>query len=104
MYTTMLAFTFALPLASNNPFGITRAWRATFFFCLGPVLGWPFVGILALPFILEQCLLRAGDVAKKEEMAGLLTERVKRLIIAGISSVAVISVSTSFYMILVMSS
>ena len=92
MYTTMLAFTFAIPLASNNPFGITRSWRATFFFCLGPILGWPFVGLMALPFIFEQCLFRAGDIAKKEEMQGLLAERVRRLIVAGISSVIVISV------------
>jgi hypothetical protein len=93
MYTTMLAFTFALPLASNNPFGITRSWRATFFFCLGPILGWPFVGLMALPFIFEQCALRAGDVAKKEEMGGLLADRTRRLIGAGILSVVLISVS-----------
>ena len=92
MYTTMLAYSFSLPLASSNPFGITRQWQATFFFCLGPILGWPFVAILALPFIIEQVGMRGGDVAKAEEMPGLLGERSRRLVIAGVASAVGISV------------
>jgi hypothetical protein len=96
MYTTMLAYSFSLPLASSNPFGITRQWQATFFFCLGPILGWPFVAILALPFIIEQVGMRGGDVAKAEEMPGLLGERSRRLVIAGVASVVGISVRSGW--------
>lgn len=93
MNMVMLAFSFALPLASSSSIGIQNAKRAIFCFCLGPILGWPFVGLLALPFIIEQVAVRGADIVKAADLNKMSIERATRLVVVGISSVVAISVS-----------
>lgn len=93
MYTTMLAYSYFLPLTTLTATGNRKTKLAIFLFCLGPLLGWPFVGLLALPFIVEQLALPSGDVVKAGEIGEWLVGRVKRLVLAGVVCVVGISVS-----------
>jgi hypothetical protein len=93
MLTTMLGYSYFLPLASSSTWGARNTLLATFFFCLGPLLGWPFAGLLAVPFIVEQVLLRGGDHVMDKDLGGMLAGRTVRLIKYGVACVAGISVS-----------
>lgn len=47
---------------SQRPFRSERLLLAAFSFATGAIIGWPFAIILALPFVIEQLLLRGDDI------------------------------------------
>ncbi|WVQ74450.1 hypothetical protein IAR50_004051 [Cryptococcus sp. DSM 104548] len=62
MYTTMLASTFWFKPANSTPQGVTRTYRATFFYGLGAIVGWPFSAALGIPLVFEQLFLSGGEI------------------------------------------
>ncbi|KIR99848.1 alpha-1,2-mannosyltransferase [Cryptococcus deuterogattii 2001/935-1] len=66
MYTTMLASSYWFQPATTTPQGTTRTYRATFFYALGAIVGWPFSAALGIPFIFEQLFLGAGEIVPPE--------------------------------------
>ena len=75
MYTTALAYSYGFFPATSTPTGISRAYKATFFFALGAILGWPFSAALAIPFVFEQLFLTGGNIAVGEERKKLTITR-----------------------------
>ena len=75
MYTTLLACSYWFHPATSTPPGTARAYRATFCFALGAILGWPFTAALGIPYVIEQLFLTGGDVAVVVERAALKQKR-----------------------------
>ncbi|WWD21173.1 hypothetical protein CI109_105657 [Kwoniella shandongensis] len=62
MYTTMLASSFWFQPVTSTPRGVARTYKATFFYALGAILGWPFSAALAIPFVIEHLFLSGGEI------------------------------------------
>lgn len=59
MYTTALAFSYALePATLSNK---RRTSAATVFFALGAIVGWPFALAISIPFVFEELFVYSGD-------------------------------------------
>ncbi|KAK9719431.1 mannosyltransferase [Basidiobolus ranarum] len=71
MYTTMLAFVYALRSPSSS-----RTYQAVFWFALGAIMGWPFSGAVGIPFVIEELLVRDSPAVKshwrKKRIFGLI--------------------------------
>lgn len=89
LHTTLLAYSFYLkPTSSTGPGSTRRVYLATFFFAFGAIFAWPFVLLLAVPFVLEELFVGGKDILSadpKERLAWRLG-RVKRLVGAGLAS------------------
>lgn len=66
MYTTMLASSYWFQPATSTPQGTIRTYRATFFYALGAIVGWPFSAALGIPFVFEQLFLGGGEIVPTE--------------------------------------
>lgn len=82
MYTTMLAFSYALDPPSNQK--SLRTLAATVIFASGGIVGWPFALALSIPFILEEIFVYGGDRVPPELRISWTLGRIKRLIGAGV--------------------
>lgn len=95
MYTTMLAFSYAVyPVSMTSsrlpwtfPSASRRTLLATLLFATGAVFGWPFSILLAVPFVFEELLLRGADIiASPQTAADLQLQRLWRLVGAGLTA------------------
>ncbi|WVN87816.1 uncharacterized protein L203_103011 [Cryptococcus depauperatus CBS 7841] len=91
MYTTMLASSFWLEPANSTPRGTARAYRATFCYALGAIVGWPFSAALGIPFVFEQLFVGAGEIIPKQ-MTGKWTAKRFDTMIKAVSLSALIAV------------
>ncbi|ORX99359.1 hypothetical protein K493DRAFT_279646 [Basidiobolus meristosporus CBS 931.73] len=80
MYTTMLAFAYALqsPSVSSG----SRTYKAVFWFALGAILGWPFSGAVGIPFVIEELFVKGSEITKKKDH--WRSRRIYRLVTAGV--------------------
>ncbi|KAA1467884.1 asparagine-linked glycosylation 9 protein isoform a [Dentipellis sp. KUC8613] len=99
MYTTTLAYAFAIVPASNTD--SRRTLIATALFATGAIVGWPFALALAIPFVFEELFLFAGDQVSSEARANWLVNRWTRLLLCGAAAaqiaVPVLLIDTYFY-------
>lgn len=79
----MVASAYAMRPASNDPRGTHYAYRATFFYALGAIVGWPFSLLLAVPFVIEQVFVRSGDKIAPAALWQMRSVRFVRLVKAG---------------------
>lgn len=75
MYTTMLAGSYWFHPATSTPTGTSRAYKATFCFAVGAIVGWPFSAALGIPFVLEQLFTTGGDIATGQDKQNLVVKR-----------------------------
>jgi alpha-1,2-mannosyltransferase len=85
-----LAYSYALRPASLDDQGTRCARLATFWFAVGSIVGWPFSAVLAVPFVVEQVVVRAGDVVESEGWTAWWVKRVRRLVSAGMMGLIVV--------------
>ena len=89
LHTTLLAYSFYLKPTSSTALGSTRrVYLATFFFAFGALFAWPFVLLLAVPFVIEELFVGGKDVLSsdlKERLAWRFG-RIRRLVGAGLAS------------------
>lgn len=95
MYTTMLALSHAFIPPSNQDG--QRTLKATVYFTLGAVLGWPFALAIAIPFVFEELFVFGADRVTAKEKSEWQLNRGKRLLLYG-AVAALIPVSTSLCM------
>lgn len=62
----MLASSYWFQPATSTPQGTIRTYRATFFYALGAIVGWPFSAALGIPFVFEQLFLGGGEIVPTE--------------------------------------
>ncbi|TFL03571.1 glycosyltransferase family 22 protein [Pterulicium gracile] len=81
MYTTMLAFSYAIAPASlrNNK----RTLFGTLLFATGGIVGWPFALALAVPFVVEELFLAGVDQPTSQSRSSWFQKRLQRLVTAG---------------------
>ncbi|KAI5452293.1 mannosyltransferase [Naganishia albida] len=89
MNLTMLAYSYYLEPSTTNIRGDRRVTMATISFAIGAILGWPFAALLALPFVVEEMLVKSGDEVVGEEIVfNWRVERIARLIKAVVCAAA----------------
>lgn len=89
MNLTMLAYSYYLEPSTTNIRGDRRVTMATISFAIGAILGWPFAALLALPFVVEELLVKSGDEVVGEEIVfNWRVERIARLIKAVVCAAA----------------
>ena len=72
MYANAVAFAFAMEPASNK--NMRRVLFATLAFATGAIVGWPFAGAVAIPFVFEELFLYGTDgVSRKERFSWRIT-------------------------------
>ncbi|KAF9486554.1 glycosyltransferase family 22 protein, partial [Pholiota conissans] len=87
MYTTAYALSYAfIPTSSKNA---RRTLAATLSFAVGAVVGWPFSLALAIPFVFEELFVYGADVVTPDERISWFTNRVTRLIGAGVAALLI---------------
>lgn len=84
MYTTTLAFTYALEPASIK--NKRRTFQVALLFAAGAIIGWPFGLALSLPFVFEELFLSGGDVVTPTNRSHWIVARVQNLFSAGFVS------------------
>ncbi|CAG8663230.1 11145_t:CDS:2, partial [Ambispora leptoticha] len=100
MYTTMLAFTFALgPVSSKNT---KRPYRAIGFFGLGALLAWPFSAAVGIPLVFEELFVRGTETNKNlAKNINWRIQRIKRVagatIYAFLIIIPIVSIDYIFY-------
>jgi len=81
MYTTTMAFSYAVePASSNNR---RRTFLTTLLFASGGIVGWPFALALAFPFIGEELFVFGSDHVPLQDRWSWAVSRWKRLLAAG---------------------
>lgn len=101
MYTTMLAYAFWMkPTDSNFSSADRRVYLTTAAFALGAIVGWPFSLLLAVPFVIEQMFVYAGDIVTKDRATWQMG-RMTRLAGAGLAA-ALIAVSVDPLLLLLL--
>lgn len=82
MYTTTLAFTFALapPSVENS----RRTLLATLHYAKGAIVGWPFALALAIPFVFEELFILGADRIASSARTAWTLVRWKRLVGIGL--------------------
>jgi alpha-1,2-mannosyltransferase len=99
MYTTMMAFSYAVAPTSSRTY--KRTLYATLFFATGAIVGWPFALALAIPFVFEELFLAGADQVTPESQSTWFAHRWTRLITAGAASalifIPVIAIDTLAY-------
>ncbi|KAK7058438.1 mannosyltransferase [Paramarasmius palmivorus] len=76
MYTTTLAFTYAIvPASTRNAY---RTLIATILFATGAIVGWPFALALAIPFVFEELFVLSGDRVSASARGTWMLNRWKR--------------------------
>ncbi len=93
MYTTLLASSYWFHPATSTETGISRTYKATFFFALGAVLGWPFSAALGIPFVAEQLFLTGGEVVLDSAKGPWRSKRIETLVKAvGVAALIAVSI------------
>ncbi|KAK7686746.1 hypothetical protein QCA50_010346 [Cerrena zonata] len=99
MYANTLAFSWSLEPTNNSNF--RRTLLSTLAFATGAIVGWPFALAVAIPFVLEELVLRGTDVVPAEQHFSWLVARFGRLLTAGgvaaLLFVPVIALDTLYY-------
>ncbi|KII93600.1 glycosyltransferase family 22 protein [Plicaturopsis crispa FD-325 SS-3] len=84
MYASTLAFSYAFePPSARNGY---RTLISTVLFAAGAVVGWPFALALAIPFVLEELLVRGADRVASSAWQTWIVARWTRLITAGLAA------------------
>lgn len=96
MQTITLAYSYALEPVSSKAASVRRTFFSCLFFVIATVIGWPFVGVLALPFALEELGLCGDDEVMPASRPGWAASRFNRLFVCGLASVFLISVPVIF--------
>ncbi|KAJ9475847.1 Alpha-1,2-mannosyltransferase ALG9 [Pseudozyma hubeiensis] len=78
-----------LSVPSQRPFRSERLLLSVLSFAAGAIVGWPFAIVLALPFVVEQLLLRGDDVVANGKYANWVTSRWSTAIGAAMLSAAI---------------
>ncbi|KAG9304165.1 hypothetical protein G9A89_019727 [Geosiphon pyriformis] len=89
MYTTMLAFSYALgPVSSKNT---KRPYRAIGFFAFGALYAWPFSAVVGLPLVFEEIFVRGTETSKVlSKNINWRAQRVKRVLGATFSGLLIL--------------
>ncbi|THH13499.1 hypothetical protein EW146_g6729 [Bondarzewia mesenterica] len=99
MYATTLACSFAFVPASN--LNGRRTFAATLLFATGAIVGWPFALAIAIPFVIEELFVFAGDRVSASAKGNWLINRWTRLLLCGGAAmqiaIPVILIDTFFY-------
>ena len=82
LYTNTLAFAYALAPPSSED--SRRTLVATLLFASGAIVGWPFALAIAIPFVLEELLVRGIDRVQSGKAQAWFVARVTRLVGAGL--------------------
>ncbi|KAF9567750.1 glycosyltransferase family 22 protein [Agrocybe pediades] len=99
MYTSALAFSFALaPTSLNNS---RRTLAATLLFATGGIVGWPFSLALAIPFVFEELFVYGGDTVMPASRSTWMFNRWTRLagaaVLASLIFIPVIGIDSLAY-------
>lgn len=114
MHATTLAFSSCLyparlpssdPSVLSNPsqrrFKPERLLLSALSFAAGAIIGWPYAIILALPFVLEQLLLRGDDIVANGKYSNWVVSRwstaIGAAVFAGIIALPVLAIDTLAY-------
>ncbi|CAL1694092.1 unnamed protein product [Somion occarium] len=99
MYANTIAFSWSIEPTNNRNF--RRTLLSTLAFATGAVVGWPFALAVAIPFILEELVLRGTDIVPSEKRVSWLLARYGRLAtcgaVAALLFVPVVALDTLFY-------
>jgi len=96
MQMITLAYSYALEPVSSKAANGRRTFFSCLFFVIATVIGWPFVGVLALPFALEELSLCGDDEVMPASRPGWAASRFNRLFVCGLASAILISVPVIF--------
>ncbi|KAI7949465.1 hypothetical protein MJO28_008286 [Puccinia striiformis f. sp. tritici] len=96
MQAITLAYSYVLEPVSSKSTSGRRTFFSCLFFVIATVAGWPFVGVLALPFALEELSLYGDDEVMPASRPGWAASRFNRLFVCGLASVVIISVPMVF--------
>lgn len=87
MYAVTLACSYAF-VPSNQADG-KRTLAATLLFATGAIVGWPFALAVAVPFVLEELFLYAGDRVRADQYGSWIINRWTRLLLCGAAAAQV---------------
>ncbi|WAQ87472.1 hypothetical protein PtA15_8A376 [Puccinia triticina] len=96
MQAISLAFSYVLEPVSSKSASGRRTFFACLFFVIATVAGWPFVGVLALPFAFEELSLCGDDEVMPASRPGWAASRFNRLFVCGLASLVLVSVPLVF--------
>ncbi|EFP83622.1 uncharacterized protein PGTG_09335 [Puccinia graminis f. sp. tritici CRL 75-36-700-3] len=96
MQAITLAYSYVLEPVSSKSTSGHRTFLSCLFFVIATVAGWPFVGVLALPFALEELSLYGDDEVMPASRPGWAASRFNRLFVYGLACVVMISAPIVF--------
>ncbi|PLW17988.1 hypothetical protein PCANC_03611 [Puccinia coronata f. sp. avenae] len=91
MQAITLAYSYVLEPVSSKAFSGRRTFFSCLFFVIATVTGWPFVGVLALPFAFEELSLYGDDEVMPASRPGWAASRFNRLFVCGLGCLILIS-------------
>ncbi|MBW0462103.1 hypothetical protein O181_001818 [Austropuccinia psidii MF-1] len=86
-----LAYSFILEPVSSKPSSAQRTFYSCFFLIIAILVGWPFVGALALPFIYEELAMFGDDEVMPASRPGWAAGRFNRLFVYGVGTTLLVS-------------
>lgn len=87
MYAVTLACSYAF--VPSNQADSKRTLAATLLFATGAIVGWPFALAVAIPFVLEELFLYAGDRVRADQYGSWIVNRWTRLLLCGAAAAQV---------------
>lgn len=96
MQAITLAYSYFLEPVSSKPGSGRRTFYSTLFFVIATLAGWPFVGVLALPFALEELSICGDDEVMPASRPGWAASRFNRFFVCGLASVSLVSLPIVF--------
>jgi alpha-1,2-mannosyltransferase len=91
MQAITLAYSYVLEPVSSKASSGRRTFFSCLFFVIATVAGWPFVGVLALPFAFEELSLYGDDEVMPASRPGWAASRFNRLFVCGLGCLILIS-------------
>ncbi|EGF99246.1 family 22 glycosyltransferase [Melampsora larici-populina 98AG31] len=91
LHAITLAYSYILEPVSSKPEASKRTFNAVFCLATAVILGWPFVGVLALPFVFEELSMSGEDEIMPASRPVWAMRRFQRLFNSGIMALVLIA-------------